>query len=108
MVLNPLPFALTLGGITFLLTVIWGGPFVQVLRQLKISQRIRADVADAYRSKEGTPTMGGLLILVPVFLITLALNMVNILRPPASGRVTGVSILLPLFIMVGYGLLGGI
>src|SRR5258706_3499200 len=108
MVLNPLPFALTLGGITFRLTVIWSGPFVQVRRNLKIGQRIRADVADFNRSKEGTPTMGGLLILVPVFLITLALNLVNLIRPPTSGRVTGVSILLPLYIMVGYGLLGGI
>jgi phospho-N-acetylmuramoyl-pentapeptide-transferase len=108
MVLNPLPFALTLGGITFLLAVIWGGPFVKVLKHFRIGQRIRADVADFNRSKEGTPTMGGLLILVPVFLITLALNLVNILRPTASGRVTGISILLPLFIMVGYGLLGGI
>src|SRR5258706_266935 len=107
MILNPLPFALTLGGITFLLTVIWGGPFVEVLRRLKIGQRIRADV-EFQRAKEGTPTMGGLLIIVPVFLITLALNLVNILRPSTALRVTGVSILLPLFIMVGYGVLGGI
>jgi phospho-N-acetylmuramoyl-pentapeptide-transferase len=114
MILNPLPFALTLGGITFLLTVIWGGPFVEVLRRLKIGQRIRADVA-FQSAKEGTPTMGGLLILVPVFFITLAVNLVTILRPTSSlgstgqsGGGTGISILLPLFMMVGYGLLGGI
>ncbi|HLY27412.1 MAG TPA: phospho-N-acetylmuramoyl-pentapeptide-transferase [Aggregatilineales bacterium] len=107
MLLNPLPFALTLGGITFLLTVIWGGPFVEVMRRLKIGQSIRVDSPEWHRSKEGTPTMGGLLILVPVFLITLGLNLVNLIRPSAE-RVTGVSILLPLFILVGYGLLGGI
>src|SRR5205807_544762 len=59
------------------------------------------------KSKAGTPTMGGLLILVPVLLITLGLNLANLLRP-SSARVTGVSILLPLFILVGYGTLGGI
>jgi phospho-N-acetylmuramoyl-pentapeptide-transferase len=108
MVLNPLPFALTLGGITFLLTVIWGGPLVEVLRRLKIGQNIRDDELATNKAKAGTPTMGGVLILIPVFFITLALNIANLIRPPSSQRVTGVSILLPLFILVGYGLLGGI
>ncbi len=107
MLVNPLPFALTLGGITFLMTVIWGGPFVEILRRLKVGQNIRADSPEWHRSKEGTPTMGGLLIVVPVCLIMLGLNLVNLLRP-STGRLTGVSILLPLFILVGYGLLGGI
>ena len=35
--------ALSLGGITFLLTVIWGGPLVQVLRMLKIGKQIRIE-----------------------------------------------------------------
>ena len=108
MILNPLPFALTMGGITFLLTVIWGGPLVEVLRRLKIGQNIRADAPQWQKSKEGTPTMGGLLIVVPVCLITLGLNFVNLIRPSTTARVTGVSILLPLFILVGYGLLGAI
>src|SRR5690349_1564566 len=108
MVLNPLPFALTMGGITFLLTVVWGGPLVEVLRRLKIGQTVRADAPQWRRSKEGTPTMGGLLIVVPVCLITLGLNFVNLIRPSTTARVTGVSILLPLFILVGYGLLGAI
>ncbi len=131
MILNPLPFALTLGGITFVMTVIWGGPLVEVLRRLKIGQNIREDAPEWQKSKEGTPTMGGLLILVPVCLIMLGLNLVNLLHPasaphvadlnnvlqhsvPAatttgtSSRVTGLSILLPLFILVGYGFLGAI
>jgi phospho-N-acetylmuramoyl-pentapeptide-transferase len=75
--------------------------------------------------------MGGLLILVPVVLIMIGLNLVNLLHPvpsiripglnlafrnfgfvlttaSPSTRVTGVSILLPLFILVSYGLLGAI
>ncbi|MEP7285187.1 MAG: hypothetical protein ABI947_05410, partial [Chloroflexota bacterium] len=102
MIVNPLPFALTLGGVTFLLTVIWGGPLVEILRRLKIGQSQRADSPEWQKSKEGTPTMGGLLIIVPVFLITLGLNVVNLLRPATAARVTGASILLPLFILVGY------
>jgi phospho-N-acetylmuramoyl-pentapeptide-transferase len=108
MIVNPLPFALTLGGFTFVMTVIWGGPLVEVLRRLKIGQSIRVDGPEWQKSKEGTPTMGGLLIVIPVCLITLTLNFVNLIRPPASSRLTGVSILLPLFILVGYSVLGGI
>src|SRR5258708_21672204 len=52
--------------------------------------------------------MGAVLIVVPVCLIALGLNFVNLIRHSSSSRVTGVSILLPLFILVGYGLLGGI
>src|SRR5260370_38173468 len=102
MILNPLPFALTLGGITFVMTVIWGGPLVEVLRRLKIGQNIRADAPDWQKSKEGTPTMGGLLIVVPVCLIPLGLNFVNLIRPSTTARVPGVIILLPLFILFCY------
>jgi phospho-N-acetylmuramoyl-pentapeptide-transferase len=107
MTVSPLPFALTLGGITFILTVIWGGPLVEILRRLGIGQNIRGDAPEWQQSKQGTPTMGGLLIVVPVCLITLALNAVSLLRPSAA-KVTGVSILLPLFMLAGFGLLGGI
>ncbi len=104
---NPLAFALTLGGITFVLTVIWGGPLVEILRRLGIGQMIRTDEPEWQQGKAGTPTMGGLLIIVPVVLITLALNLAKLIRPSAS-QLTGASILLPLFILVGYGALGGL
>jgi phospho-N-acetylmuramoyl-pentapeptide-transferase len=104
MVTNPLPFALTLGTITFLLTVIWGGPFVEVLRRLKIGQQQRVNSPDWHKSRQGTPTMGGILILIPVLGFTLLVNIVNLLRPPSGG--TGISILLPLFVLMGYGILG--
>src|SRR5260221_7206536 len=94
---NPLTLALTFGAITFLLTVIWGGPLVEVLRRLKIGQQIRPDEASWQAGKKDTPTMGGILILVPVFLITLAINMVNLIHPKTPG--SGLSILLPLFIL---------
>jgi phospho-N-acetylmuramoyl-pentapeptide-transferase len=106
MIVNPLPFALTLGSITFLLTVIWGGPFVEVLRRLKIGQRIREDGPDWHQERAGTPTMGGILILVPVFLITLTLNIANLLRPTGTG--TGTSIMLPLLMLIGFGMLGAL
>jgi len=99
-----LPFALTLGGITFLLTAIWGSPFVEVLRRLRAGKQIRETGPVTHQAKTGTPTMGGILILVPVVLITLGLNLARVIQ---SG-VTGSSILLPLAVLTAFGILGGI
>lgn len=97
-----LPFALSVGGITFLLGVIWGGPFVEILRRLKVGKQIRAELMDTQHVKKiGTPTMGGFMIIIPAVLITLALNVARIVQ---AGE--GASILLPLGVLVGFGALG--
>ncbi len=96
-----LPFALTVGALSFLLGVIWGGPFVEILRRLKIGKQIREELTEAQQKKVGTPTMGGILIVLPVVLVTLGLNLVSAIR-----EVTGRSILLPLFVLVGFSILG--
>jgi phospho-N-acetylmuramoyl-pentapeptide-transferase len=100
---NPLPFALTLGGITFFFTVIWGDPFIDILRRLRVLKNIRPEEPAENQAKQGTPTMGGILFLVPVFLITLGLNLVSVIR-----QLTGLSILLPLFVLVSHGILGAV
>jgi len=102
--LSPLPFALSVGVLAFLLGVIWGGPFVEILRRLGVGKRIRVELAEEHQKKAGTPTMGGIMILLPTILMTLALNLVAILRPNAA--VTGSSILLPLFVLFGFAVLG--
>jgi phospho-N-acetylmuramoyl-pentapeptide-transferase len=99
-----LPFALTLGAITFLLVAIWGGPFVEILRRLRVGKQIRETGPRSHLSKVGTPTMGGILIVVPVVLITLALNLARLVRED----LTGSSILLPLFVLLSFGLLGAV
>lgn len=98
---SSLPLALTVGAVTFLLGLIWGGPFVEVLRRLKIGKQIRAEIMDKHEGKIGTPTMGGIMIILPVVMITLALNISNIVQ-----RGEGASIFLPLFVLVGFALLG--
>ena len=99
-----LPFSLTLGAITFLLTAIWGSPFIEVLRRLHVGKQIRESGPQTHLVKTGTPTMGGILILVPVVLITLGLNLARVIQ---SG-LTGSSILLPLAILIAFGVLGSI
>ncbi len=100
--MSDVAFALSLGGFTFLLAVIWGGPLIEVLRRLGIGKEIRVDIRGMHQAKIGTPTMGGLLIIIPILVITAGLNLVNVLGLTVIGR----SILLPLAVMILYGGLG--
>ena len=97
--------ALSLGGITFLLTVIWGGPFIQVLRNFKIGKQIRIEGPQRHFTKLGTPTMGGWLFVIPVLLITGLLNLVSI---TSELTVLGRSVLLPMAVMMAFALLGAV
>jgi phospho-N-acetylmuramoyl-pentapeptide-transferase len=86
------------------MVVFWGRPYLSLLRHWKIGKRIRIDGPDEHFTKMGTPTMGGVLITIPVLLITLALNVYNLLGQTVIGR----SILVPLGVMGAYGLLGAL
>ena len=96
--------ALGLAGISFMLTVIWGSPLIRVLRHFKIGDNIRVESPERHFTKMGTPTMGGVLIVLPVILITGLLNATRLLGLPAIGR----SVFLPLSVMMAYAALGAI
>ena len=93
-----LPLALTVGAVAFVLGVIWGGPLVEILRRLKAGKHIRPELGEAHQKKAGTPTMGGILIVLPVIVITVALNVVSIIH--SRSAITGPSVLLPLFVLI--------
>jgi len=95
-------FALILASISFLMVVFWGGPYIALLKRWGVGKRIRIDGPSGHFTKMGTPTMGGVLITVPVMLITLALYVYNLLGNTVLGR----SILVPLGVMIAYAVLG--
>jgi phospho-N-acetylmuramoyl-pentapeptide-transferase len=97
-------FALILASISFLLAVGWGPLLIRLLRHYRIGKRIRIDGPSGHQIKLGTPTMGGLMIVVPVLLITLGLNIYNLVQ----GTLVGRSILVPLGVMVVYALIGAV
>jgi phospho-N-acetylmuramoyl-pentapeptide-transferase len=97
-------YSLTLGSISFLLAVIWGRPLINLLRGLRIGKQIRIDGPRTHQTKIGTPTMGGLMVLIPVLVITGVLNVANLLGLTLIGR----SILAPMGVMVAYGILGAL
>jgi phospho-N-acetylmuramoyl-pentapeptide-transferase len=97
-------FALILASISFLLAVVWGPFLIRILRHYKMGKRIRIDGPRGHMTKQGTPTMGGLMIVVPVLLITLTLNIYSLLGRTAVGR----SILVPLGVMLAYAIIGAV
>lgn len=63
-------FAIMLG---FLSSALLGLFLVPALKKLKVGQKISIFVGESHRKKEGTPTMGGLIFIIPTILVTLAL-----------------------------------
>jgi phospho-N-acetylmuramoyl-pentapeptide-transferase len=94
--------ALALSGVSFILAVIWGGPLIKLLRYFKVGKLIREEEPGRHMEKMGTPTMGGLMIILPVTLLTIFLNAVALLGYDLLGR----SVLVPLLVMVSFGILG--
>jgi phospho-N-acetylmuramoyl-pentapeptide-transferase len=97
-------FALILASIAFILAVVWGPLLIRILRHYGIGKRIRIDGPSHHQTKFGTPTMGGLMIVVPILLITVALNLYNLLGRTIIGR----SILVPLGVMVAFSVIGAV
>lgn len=55
--------------IGFILSVICGVVFIPILRKLKASQSLSVYLERTHSSKSGTPTMGGIIFIIPVLII---------------------------------------
>jgi phospho-N-acetylmuramoyl-pentapeptide-transferase len=82
--------------ITALVVAFFIGPWViRKLEGLQARQVIRTDGPESHLKKQGTPTMGGVLILASILIPTLLWS-----------DLTNIYIWLALFIIVGYGIIG--
>ena len=57
--------------IGFIVSVVFGVFLIPILRKVKASQSLSVYLERAHNSKSGTPTMGGLIFILPVLVITL-------------------------------------
>lgn len=96
--------AVSLAGLSFLFTVIWGGPFLRILRHFKIGKIIRVEEPGKHMVKMGTPTMGGLMVIIPVLLLTVLLNAASLIGLKWAGQ----TVLVPIITMVIFGILGAV
>lgn len=87
--------ALMLG---FISSTIFGLIAIPFLKKIKAGQRINVYV-EAHRGKAGTPTMGGLIFIIPTFAITLFLLL--------TGKIEySVNLVIVLFVFISYALIG--
>jgi phospho-N-acetylmuramoyl-pentapeptide-transferase len=100
--MNDTAVALSLAGLVFMMTVIWGGPLLRILRHFRIGKQIRVDEPGKHFVKMGTPTMGGVMFITPVVLVTVLLNATSLI----GMRIFGQSVLVPLIAMLGFAMLG--
>jgi phospho-N-acetylmuramoyl-pentapeptide-transferase len=102
--MNQMPLSLSLAVLAFMMTVIWGGPLLRILRHFKVGKVIRVEEPGHHAVKTGTPTMGGVMFIAPVVLLTLLLNASSLFGVAGIGR----SILLPLVVMLAFAILGAV
>lgn len=55
-------------GVSFLITVLLGPLFIPLLRRLKFGQQIRTEGPESHLKKSGTPTMGGIIIMIALMI----------------------------------------
>ncbi len=100
--MRQISLAIGLAGVSFLFAVIWGPPLLRVLKHFNIGETIRVEGPVRHFTKFGTPTMGGIMIVVPVMLVTILMDAASLIGFNVGGR----SILLPLGVMLIFSVLG--
>lgn len=104
--MRDIALSLSLAGLAFMMTAIWGNPLLRILRHFKLGKIIRIEQPEGHRVKMGTPTMGGVMFIMPVLMLSGLLNAVALIGVTTSG--VGRSVLLPMVVMVGFAVLGAV
>lgn len=89
-------FAIMIG---FLSAIVLGLILIPFLRKKKIGQRISIYVGSSHKKKEGTPTMGGLIFVLPTIFATIALIFAKKLELTPN-------LIIILFVFIGYAFIG--
>ena len=88
-------FALMIG---FIISTIFGLVAIPFLKKIKFGQKINVYV-DNHRSKNGTPTMGGIIFILPTIFTILILLLTKKIE-------FSVNLLIVIFVFLSYGLIG--
>src|SRR5579871_6177521 len=91
--------ALSMAAAAFVLTISLGYPLLGYLRRSGVTKQVRPEELPSHFSKTGTPTMGGVLFIAPIVVLTIVLALTWL-------RDSGRSILLPTATMLVTAALG--
>ena len=85
--------------IGFIVSIIFGVILVPLLRKLKAKQSVSSYLFKSHKEKEGTPTMGGLIFIIPTIVAIIILLLWNKIEFSAN-------LFIVLFVFLAYALLG--
>ena len=101
--MSKLSFQIKILLVSFVVAVVLGLIILPILKKLKISQEERSEGPKSHLSKKGTPTMGGIISIVAIILLTVATGLLY----AKNGEIEVVKRLIPLlFAAVGFGIVG--
>ena len=84
---------------SFLLSIVIGIILVPLLKKLKAGQSLSIYLSERHKSKNGTPTMGGLIFIIPTIIITIILIILKKITITHN-------FLIIIFTFIGYALIG--
>jgi phospho-N-acetylmuramoyl-pentapeptide-transferase len=85
--------------IGFIISVIFGLILIPILKRFNISQRVSVFLENKHKKKDGTPTMGGLIFIVPTLLTIVILLLMGKIEFSEN-------LFIVLFVFVSYAILG--
>ncbi|MEG0408820.1 MAG: phospho-N-acetylmuramoyl-pentapeptide-transferase [Bacilli bacterium] len=85
--------------IGFISSVIFGLILIPILKKVKIRQKVSTYLEKTHKQKEGTPTMGGLIFIIPSIFTVIILLLMNKLNFSEN-------LFIVLFVFVAYAFLG--
>ncbi len=88
--------------LSFAITVILGFIIVPILRKLKVGQIERSDGPESHLKKQGTPTMGGIIMILGIIIVTVGAYIYYKLRNPELAQ----NLLPILGLTIGFGIIG--
>lgn len=88
--------------ITFFITVLISFIIIPMLKRLKVGQIERDDGPESHLKKQGTPTMGGIIIIISMIIICIGLFVYYKVKEPDIAK----HILPLLAVSIGFGIIG--
>ena len=83
----------------FISAVVLGFILIPILKKMHAGQRISSYVANRHQSKEGTPTLGGLIFILPTLLVVLGLLITGKMELTEDLKIA-------LFVFISYAFIG--
>ena len=85
--------------VSFIISVIFGFILIPFLKKMKVKQKVSVFLQNKHKKKDGTPTMGGLIFIIPTIVATIILILMNKIEWTDN-------LFIIMFVFLAYALLG--